>query len=535
MIGKIEIIALGMLALVAAIALVGRKLPVPYPILLVVGGLLLSLIPGLPVIRLSPELVFLIFLPPLLYPAALFTSWRDFHANLRPILLLAIGLVLFTTLVVGFVAHHFIPEFPLAAGLVLGAIVSPPDAVAASAIAERLFVPRRIVTILEGESLVNDATALVAYRFTVAAVVTGSVAWDVVSAQFILVAVGGILVGLLIGVVTTWLQRRIDDPPIEITLALLTPFVAYLSADRLGLSGVLAVVTTGLYHGWRSPEVTSSRTRLQAGPIWDMIEFLLNGFTFLLIGLQLPAVIQALSGHSRLQLLWYAGTIIVSVILVRILWVFPAAYLPRWLFKGLRRRDPYPGWRTVGIIGWTGMRGVVSLAAALALPLKTQNGAPFPGRDLILFLTFSVILATLVGQGLTLPSLIRWLGVEDDRLGQKEECEARLLANQAALARLAEAAASESIRPEALQRLRAEYEERIQVLSEQCSEKSGGGPDRLFSKDYEQLAGEALRVERATILHLRNERVINDEVLRRIQHDIDLAEARLQPAPARGG
>ncbi|MGH7972837.1 MAG: Na+/H+ antiporter, partial [Limisphaerales bacterium] len=436
---------------------------------------------------------------------------------------------------VGFAAHYLIPELPLAACVVLGAIVSPPDAIAASAIAQRLMVPRRIVTILEGESLVNDATALVAYRFAVAAVVTGRVAWGMVSAQFILVAVGGILVGLLAGTVTTWLQRRIDDPPVEITIALLTPFVAYLPAERLGLSGVLAVVTTGLYHGWRSPEITSSSTRLQAGPIWEMIEFLLNGFIFLLIGLQLPAVVHALSGHSKLQLVWYAAAISLSVILVRILWVFPAAYLPRWFFKGLRRRDPYPGWRAVSIIGWTGMRGVVSLAAALALPLKTRTDAAFPGRELILFLTFSVIIATLVGQGLSLPLLIRWLGVEDDRLAEKEECEARLQANQAALARLEEAASSNSMRPEALQRLRAEYEERIQVLSEVCTKELGRGPDRLFSKDYEQLARETLWVERATILRLRNERVINDEVLRRIQHDIDLAEARLQRSRGRGG
>jgi monovalent cation/hydrogen antiporter len=531
MIGNMEVVVLALLALIAALALLGRKLPLPYPILLVVGGVLLSLIPGLPAIRLSPELVFLLFLPPLLYPAALFTPWRDFRANLRPILLLAIGLVLFTTMAVGLVAHHFIPELPLAAGVVLGAIVSPPDAIAALAIAERLIVPRRIVTILEGESLVNDATALVAYRFAVAAVVTGSIAWSRVSIQFLLVAVGGVLIGLAVGVLTTWLQRRIDDPPVEITIALLTPFAAYLPAERLGLSGVLAVVTAGLYHGWRSPEITSSRTRLQAGPVWDMIEFLLNGFIFLLIGLQLPAVVHALSGHSKLQLLWYASAVSLAVILVRILWVFPAAYLPRWLFKGLRKYDPYPNWRAVAIIGWAGMRGVVSLAAALALPLRTHSGAPFPGRDLILFLTFAVILATLVGQGLSLPPLIRWLGVEDDRLAEKEECEARLQANQAALALLEEVAKSRSAKPETLQRLRAEYEERIQVLEEVCSRELGSGPHRLYSADYEHLAREALLVERATLLRLRNERVINDQVLRRVQRDIDLAEARLRGAP----
>ena len=529
-----EVVVLGLLALIAALALLGRKLPVPYPILLVAGGALLSLIPGLPIIHLSPDLVFLIFLPPLLYPAALFTPWRDFRANLRPILLLAIGLVLFTTIVVGCLAHRLIPGLPLAAGIVLGAIVSPPDAVAASAIAERLLVPRRIVTILEGESLVNDATALVAFRFGVAAVATGSIIWGQVCAQFVVVGLGGILVGLIVGLLTAWFQRRIEDPPIEITIALLTPFLAYLPAERLGFSGVLAVVTTGLYYGWRLPEITSSRTRLQAGPVWDMIEFLLNGFIFLLIGLQLPAVVQALSAHSKLQLVWYASAVSLAVIVVRMLWVFPAAYLPYWLLKGLRRHAPYPNWRALVIIGWTGMRGVVSLAAALALPLKTQSGAPFPDRDLILFLTFAVILVTLGGQGLSLPLLIRWLGIEDDQLAQKEECEARLQANQAALARLDEAAGAQSINPGILQRLRAEYEDRIQVLSEVCSRNRSGGPHPIYSSDYEHLAREALRVERATLLRLRNERVINDDVLRRVQHDIDLAEVRLQSPPARG-
>lgn len=528
-----EVIVLGLLALVAGLALLGRKLPVPYPILLVIGGALLSLVPGLPIIHLNPELVFLIFLPPLLYPAALFTPWRDFRANLRPILMLAIGLVLFTTLAVGFVVHHLMPELPLAAGVVLGAIVSPPDAVAAAAIAERLLVPQRIVTILEGESLVNDATALVAYRFAIAAVVTGSAAWGMVSLQFLLVGLGGIGVGLIVGFLTAWLQRRIEDAPIEITIALLTPFAAYLPAERLGLSGVLAVVTTGLYHGWRIPEISSSRTRLQAGPVWDMLEFLLNGFIFLLIGLQLPAVVHALAGHSKLQLAWYAAAVSLAVILVRILWVFPAAYLPRWIFKGLRQRDPYPDWRALAIIAWTGMRGVVSLAAALALPFTTQQGAPFPGRDLIQFLTFSVILATLVGQGLSLPPLIRWLQIEDDRLAEKEECEARLQANQAALARLEEAAGRQAANEEAFQRLRSEYEDRIRVLSQVCTLELGGGPERLFSEEYEQLARETLEVERATLLRLRNERVINDEVLRRVQHDIDLAEARLQRPRAR--
>jgi Na+/H+ antiporter len=526
MLHTVEVV-LGILAAVAALALLSRKLPIPYPILLVVGGLALALIPGLPRVPLNPDLVFLVFLPPLLYPAALFTSWRDFHANLRPILLLAIGLVLFTTTAVAFLANYFIEGLPLAAGFVLGAIVSPPDAIAATAIAEHLRIPRRIVTILEGESLVNDATALIALRFAVIALATGTFSLGGATIQFFKVAIGGIAVGLAVGWISARVSKPIDDPPIEFTLSLVTPFAAYLIAEQVHVSGVLAVVIAGLYYGWHLPELTSSRTRLQAGPVWEMFEFLLNGFIFLLIGLQLPTVLQRLAGRSIIQLVWYATAISLAVILIRILWVYPAAYLPRLLFKRLRKRDPYPAWQHVTIIGWTGMRGVVSLAAALALPMTIENGKPFPGRDLILFLTFIVILVTLVVQGLSLPMLIRWLGIEVDRSAEKEELEARLKANQAALTRLSEIANSRKVNPDTVNHLRVEYEDRIAQL--EVSEPAGNHTQRgLFSSDYDWLAHEALATERRMIIQLRNEQVINDEVLRRIQRDIDLAEARLR-------
>jgi len=526
----IELI-LALLAAVSGLALLSRKLPIPYPILLVLGGLTLALIPGLPRVRLDPELVFIFFLPPLLYPAALFTPWRDFRANLRPISLLAVGLVLFTTVAVGFVAHYFLPEFPLAAGFALGAIISPPDAIAATAIAEHIRLPRRIITILEGESLVNDATALVALRFAIASLATGAFSLGHAIGQFILVCVGGIVVGLIVGYITVLIQKRIDDPPIEITLSLLTPFAAYLPAEQFHVSGVLAVVTTGLYHGWRIPEFTTSRTRLQAGPVWQMIEFVLNGFIFLLIGLQLPEVRAHLSGYSISQLLFYACGISLVVILLRLFWVFPATYLPRFLFKSIRACDPYPAWQHVTIVGWTGMRGVVSLAAALALPLRLEDGSPFPGRDLILFLTFVVILVTLVLQGLTLPPLIRWLAVEDDGEAEQEERVARLKANQAALARLDEIAVSDRVAPAIIQRLRDEYEDRIRQL-EAFDSAAGSGGNPFFSSEYEKIVQDALKVERRTLIQLRNDHVINDETLRRIQRDIDLAEARLKPAPS---
>jgi CPA1 family monovalent cation:H+ antiporter len=526
MMGTVDIFV-GMLLAVAALALLARRLHIPYPILFVIGGLLLGLTPGVPKVQLNPELVFLFFLPPLLFPAALFTSWRDFRANLRPISLLAVGLVLITTVAIALLAHHFM-HLPLAAGFVLGAIVSPPDAIAATAIAERLRVPRRIVTVLEGESLVNDATALVAYRFAIVAVATGSFSLGHASVKFLVVCIGGILMGLVVGWLAEWFHKHVQDAPIEITVSLLTPFAAYLPADRVGVSGVLAVVTAGLYLGWRLPEITDFKTRLDARPVWDMVEFVLNGFVFILIGLQLPTVLHAASSNDlpTRQLIVYALAISLAVIVVRILWVFPATYLPRLLFKSLRARDPYPSWRHVTIIAWTGMRGVVSLAAALALPFTKADGSPFPGRDLILFLSFVIILATLVVQGLSLPVLIRWLGVEDDDSLEREEREARLAANKAALGRLNEIAGHDPAKADAAKRLRIEYEDRISQL-EVTEPDHKSRRLRLFSEEYERLSREGLKQERHTILNLRNKNVINDEVLRRIQQDIDLAEARL--------
>lgn len=513
---------LGLLAAVAALALLARRWQVPYPILLVIGGLVLALIPGLPRVRLNPELVFVFFLPPLLYPAALFTSWRDFRANLGSISLLAIGLVLFTTVVIAWVAHA-LTGMPWAAGFVLGAIVSPPDAVAATAIAHRLRLPQRIVTILEGESLVNDATALVIYRFAVAAVLSGSFSLSGAAARFVVAGVGGVLLGLLIGFAISKVHAHLDDPPVQVTISLLTPFAAYLPADRMGLSGVLAVVTAGLYLGWRAPEIVTARMRLQSFPVWGMVVFLLNGLIFILIGLQLPEVIGNLAGRSKWELAWHALAISAAVIVVRMVWVFSSASLP-----GAPVRQVCSDWRQAGIIAWTGMRGVVSLAAAMALPLRLPDGSPFPGRDLILFLTFSVILTTLVLQGLSLPRIIRWLNVVDDGASEREERQARLKANEAALARLSELAGSTGGR--ALERLRAEYEDRIrqlQVFGAESESAKGNVP----TDGYESLLREALKTERQIILRLRNERVINDAVLRRIQRDLDFAEGRLGQHP----
>ena len=525
-VAELELICF-LLMVVAALDIVARKVGLPYPVLLVLSGLVLSLVPYLPHVGFDPELALLVFLPPLLYPAALFTSWRDFRRNLRPIALLAFGLVLTTTVAVAWVAHAVIPGLPWAAALILGAIVSPPDAIAATAVLQRMKIPRRIVAVLEGESLVNDSIALVVYRFGIAAVVTGSFSLPIAVLKLPVVGLGGILVGWLVAVVVHWLQRRLDDPPVQVTISLLTPFAAYLPAEQLGLSGVLAVVTSGLYIGWRSPLMITARTRLEAFAFWRMVVFLLNGIIFILIGLQLPAVVGGLRADSWFALLLYAAAVSGTVVLTRILWVFPAAYLPRLISKRVRARDPYPAWQHVAVIAWSGMRGVVSLAAALALPLSTASGAPFPGRNEIIFLSFCVILVTLVFQGLTLPLLVRALGIADDGESHHEERIARQKANQAALAYVETLVDKAGDHTHRIARLRDEYRDRLAQL-EYCSELTAErDPAKLPASHFNHLVREALQVERQKLIELRNQHHINDETLRVVQRDIDLAEARI--------
>ena len=516
-----------LLIVVAALAILAKKAALPYPVLLVIGGLAMGFVPGLPAVQLDPDMVFLFLLPPLLYPAALFTSWRDFRANLGQISLLAVGLVLFTTACVAVLAHT-LTGLPWATAFVLGAIISPTDAVAATAITSRLRVPKRIITVLDGESLLNDATALVAYRFAIAAMNSGRFSLSEASGRFLLVALGGTGIGLAVGWLASHVQRRLDDPPVQITISLLTPFAAYIPAERLHVSGVLAVVAAGLFIGWRVPQILTSRTRLNAYVFWEMMVFILNGLIFVLIGLQLPRIVHALSGRSLKQLVWHAVLISCAAIVVRIAWVFTATYLLRLIRNSWRKAESYPAWQNVTIIAWTGMRGVVSLGAALALPLTLSDGRPFPGRDYILFIAFCVILATLVLQGLSLPALIRRLGVVDDGLASVEERTARLKANEAALAYLAEV---DNLFPlEIVERLRVEYDDRIRQL-EVCASGSEDCHNRLTTPSYQRLQQAALDVERRTIIQLRDEYVINDDVLRRIQLDLDHAEARLRASP----
>jgi monovalent cation/hydrogen antiporter len=428
---RIVIFILAVLIILSAFI---NKTKLPYPVFLVVAGFIIGFIPALPDLALDPEVVFLIFLPPLLYDAAFRTSWHDFKSDIRPISALAISLVFFTTLAVAVTAHFLIPAFNWPLAFLLGAIISPPDAVATTNIIKGLGLNKRVITILEGESLVNDASALIAYRYALIAVTTGNfILWQA-GLQFLLVFGGGILIGIIIGYILVFAHKKIiNNPVVETCLTLITPFLAYIAAEQVHTSGVLAVVSTGLVISWRSPEIFSYQTRIQARTVWNTLIFLLNGFVFILIGLQLPAILKQLANYSLLQLISYGFIISAATIIVRILWVFAGAYSANLFGRKKENQDTASAngdgeatWKNVLIISWTGTRGIISLAAALALPLTLSNGAVFPQRPLILFLCFVVIFITLVVQGLSLPVLVRLLGIKPAISEEKEATELQL-------------------------------------------------------------------------------------------------------------
>ena len=499
---------------------IAPALRIPYPILLVLGGLVIGVVPGMPEFELPPELVFFGVLPPLLYGAAFFTSLRDLRASARPIGLLAIGLVVATTIGVAVVAHEFVDGLSWGSAFVLGAIVSPTDPLAATSIARRLGVPRKLVTIVEGESLVNDGTGLVAYRVAVAAVLTGTFSEWHTAGLFVVSACGGVAVGLAVGWIVRAVRRRLDNPPAEITLSLLTGYLAFLPADLMGVSGVLAAVTAGVYLGWHTPELTSSRTRLQGVAVWEIVQYLLNALLFVLIGLQLPVVMDALDDVSAARLLAYAMLVSLTVIAVRFAWVFAVLNLPKWVAGRMSN------WRGATFLSWTGMRGAVSLAAALALPLETDAGAPFPGRELILFLTFAVILATLVGQGLTLPLVIRALRLEDDGLEDREDAKARIHAAEAALARLEELLEENWVREDTAERVRGLYRFRTNRFTARLDDGDDGSIE-IRSQDYQRLRRELLDAERRALVDLRRSGAISNDVWLRVGRDLDLEDQRL--------
>jgi Na+/H+ antiporter len=512
---------LALLTAVGAFLFIAPLTRVPYPILLVLGGLALSLVPGLPDFELPPDIVLIGFLPPLLYTAAFFTPLRDLRANVRPIGLLAIGLVGATTLVVGVVAHSVIDGLPWSAAFVLGAVVSPTDPIAATSIARRLGVPRRLVTVIEGESLVNDATALVFYRVAVAAVLTGSFSLWETGGRLVLNAAAGIAIGLAVGYVVRQVRRRMHDAPSEIAISLLTGYLAYLPAEALGVSAVLAAVTVGIYMGWYTPELTDADTRLQGFAFWTILTFILNAAVFTLIGLQLPVVLDGLDTWSTAELAGAAAAVCAAVVLTRFFFVFPFMYLPKRVTQ--RESSPRADWAVV--LSWAGMRGAVSLAAALAIPLETDAGAPFPDRSLIIFLAFCVVVFTVVVQGLSLPSVIRTLAIEEDDLEAREEAKARLRAAEAALARLEELADEDWTREDTLERTRGLYRFRSDRFAQRLDGTEGAIEEQ--SQQYQRLRRELLDAERSAVLELRRAGVISDDVMNRVLRDIALEDVRL--------
>lgn len=525
---EIELI-LSLVVVVATLAALARKLDIPYPILLVLGGLGLGFVPGLPRVELEPDIVLLLFLPPILFSAAFFTSIRDFKANAYPIGMLAVGLVLATMAAVAVVAHALVPALGWAAAFALGAIVAPPDAIAATAVAQKLGVPRRLVTILEGESLVNDATALVAYRVAVAAALTGAFSPSETGLRFLFVAVAGLLIGLLVGWAVIRIWTRLDDPPVEVTVSLVAPYAAYLPAEVAGASGVLAAVAAGLYVGRQAARAITSEARVQGRHVWEMLLFMVNGLVFLLIGLQLPGILGHLAGRPPEVLLGLGLVVSLVVIAVRFLWLFPATYLPRLLSRRYRERDPAPPGQWAVVLSWAGMRGAVSLAAALALPRELPGGAPFPERDLLIFLTFCVILATLVVQGLTLPWLIRALGVGDDGSVEHEEAHARVGAASAAVARIEELARQWPAHAELIDQLRAQYAHRAQHAADHhdAGEQNGVVVNQELL-EHRMIRHAVIEAEREAVILMRDRGAISDEVMRRVERELDFEELRME-------
>ena len=516
-------LVVSLLIVLAALVNVARRLDISYPIVLVIGGLLLALFPRLPDVRLEPEIVFLVFLPPLLYWDALNSSWRDFRDNRRPISLLAIGLVLASTVAV-MLAAHFMLRFPWAAAFVLGAVLGPTDTVAAAAILERFNLPRRLMSVLRGESLLNDALALVLYETAVRVSQTRVYVLGSVSIGFVLAAAGGVAIGLAVAWAMLRIQRLTSDPLVRSTIGLLTGYAAYLPADALHVSGVLAVVTAGLYLGWEDPRIMSAKTRLQSIATWEVMTFLLNGLLFILIGLQLRTMVKSSSVESFGSMIY--GCLLVSgtVILVRILWVFISTYVPRALRGRLRARDLYPAWHEPLLMSWIGIRGGISLAAALAIPTSLADGSPFPRRNEILILTFAVILVTLVLQGLSLPYLLRWLNFPADSEERAEEQKAREMITEVALQFLASTTKEDETHRLAVRHLQDSYRNRVERLDEVRQ----NSPETRYLNQIDSLERELIGLQRTALIGLRDRDAISDAVLRRFQVLLDLEEARLE-------
>lgn len=520
----------GLLVAVALLGALAQRLSLPYPIVLVLGGAVFGFAPGVPDVTLDPDVVLLIFLPPLLYVAASFSNPGEMRADLRSITMSAVGLVLVTMVAVAVIAHALIDGLSWEAAFALGAIVSPTDPLAGASIMRRLGVPRRLVTIAEGEGLLNDATALVAYKVAVVAVVSGSFSLADASFEFVAGAAGGIAIGWAAGWIIAFIRRRIDDVQVSITISLLSGYAAYIPAHEIDASGVLAAVTCGLYMGQRVARDLPARVRLQGTIVWEVLDFLLNAGLFVLVGLQLPIVLDGLDEYGSGELAVEAIAVAAAVIGARMAWLYTTPYVIRALDRRPGQVERRVDARSRLIIGWAGMRGAVSLAAALALPLTTDAGAAFPERDLLIFLTFAVIFATLVLQGLTLPMIIRWAGVDDGGHDERLELRARLAATTAALGHIDTLGDLDWTRDDSVERMRNQYlyrERRLRVRSGEIDE-----PEDLPLEDrsynWQRMIQQVLGAQRDALVTLRDEGEIPNDVMNRVIRELDLEEARLE-------
>lgn len=526
------LLVISLLFVVFMLVMLGQKFKISSPIFLVLAGLFISFLPNIPQIEIDPELIFLIFLPPLLYEAAWYTSWNEFWKWKRPIGLLAFGLVIFTSVIIAYASTAMIPGFTLALGFLLGGIISPPDAVAASSVLRGVKISKRVTTILEGESLINDASSLIVFRFAIAALVTGQFSLQQAIGNFFWVAGMGIVVGLIIAHIAYAIHRFLPTTPsIDAALTLLTPYFMYIIAEQFHFSGVMAVVSGGLFLSYRSHEIlTHGSTRLQTTGVWSTLIFVLNGLVFILIGLELPMIISGLEGYSILDAIKYALIISILTIVVRILWIYPAAFIPRWLFKSIRDNEPNPGWKNPLIIGWAGMRGVISLASALSIPLFLNSGQPFPHRNLILFITFIVILVTLVFQGLTLPFMIKWLKIkETDHAAAEEEQEAgiKLRIKKAALNTLTEKYGSEIKKNELLNFLKHEIESDISITHQRLNSMECQICQKQEIEQYNHVLKDLYSTQRKELYSIRKEYAFSDDEIRKQEVQLDFDEAKI--------
>lgn len=521
-----------LLFIVLMLVMLGQKLKISYPIFLVVAGLGMGFIPGIPRVSIDPELIFMIFLPPLLYEAAWFTSWKDFWHWRRPIGMLAFGLVFVTSLVVAGVSYWVIPGFTVALGFLLGGIISPPDAVAATSVLKNIRVPKRVMMILEGESLVNDASSLIVFRFALAAVVSGTFEWHDAVLQFFISAGMGVAAGLAVAYIMYVMHRYLPTTPsINATLTLMTPYFMYLVAEQFHFSGVMGVVSGGLFLSYRSHEILrNGSTRMQATGVWSTVTFVLNALVFILIGLELPEILAGLNSYSVPEAIGYGLIISVVAIVVRMLWTYPIAYVPLWFHNTARADRVNPTWKGPTIIGWAGMRGVVSLASALSIPLTLGNGQEFPHRNLILCITFVVILVTLVFQGLTLPLVIKWVDIKEmDEFPSEEAQEAgiQLRLKKVALQHLDSRFAADVAANELVALLRKNVEQDMASIREHLDCLECGRTEAANVERYTEIMTHMMAAKRTELFHMRQEKAFQDEIIRKQEALLDLDEARM--------